>query len=43
MLSVSFSMSNYLSERGILDHVIQKSGIVRHPQAISESSEKVSF
>lgn len=39
MATVSFRMSNYLSERGVLDHVVQKSGIVRHPQALFESSE----
>lgn len=36
--SPSFSMSNYFSEKGILDYVVQKSGIVRHPQALFESS-----
>lgn len=37
--STSFSTSNYLSEGGVLDHIVQKSGIVRHPQALSEGSE----
>lgn len=37
--SVSFSTSDCLSERGVLDHVVQKSGIVRHPQAFFERSE----
>lgn len=39
-MSISFRTSNYLS-KGImvLDHVVQKSGIVRHPKALSESSE----
>ena len=35
--STSFSVSNYFSEKGVLDYVVQKS-IVRHPQALFESS-----
>lgn len=38
IVSASFSMSNYFSEKGVLDYVVQKSGIVGHPQALSESS-----